>query len=106
MFWLLVGLLALLFAYLGAIKSKYKYIFRVLLIITLAIPISFGGTTSAIISYARNYNYMSTRSVGELVKDYDFVSSVISQREETYEIGFTTLIISINKLDLQRPLSF
>ena len=99
MFWLLVGLLALLFAYLGAIKSKYKYIFRVLLIITLAIPISFGGTTSADHEgYARNYNYMSTRSVGELVKDYDFVGSAISQREETYEIGFTTLIISINKL--------
>lgn len=99
MFWILVGLLALLFAYLGAIKSKYKYIFRVLLVITLAIPIGFGGPSfTDHEGYARNYNYMSTRSVSELVGEYDFIGSITSQREETYEVGFTAFIITINKL--------
>lgn len=99
MFWIIVGSLAVLFAYLGSINRRSKYLFRVLLIITLAIPIAFGGTSSADHEgYAGNYNYMSTRSVSELVKDYDYIGSMISQREETYEVGFTALIITVNKL--------
>lgn len=103
MFWIIIGSFSLLFAYLGASKktkkSSQRLLFRFLLIVTLAIPIAFGGPSSADHEgYARNYNYMSTRTVSELVKNYDIANSVFSQREETYEMGFTTLIILINKL--------
>lgn len=99
MFWILVGLLALLFAYLGSVKIKYRYIYRALLVITLAFPVGFGGTSSVDHEgYARNYNYMSSRSVSELISEYDFIGSITSHREETYEVGFTAFIILINKL--------
>ena len=100
MFWLIFGFLSILFAYLGAvIKNNYKFLFRILLVIILAIPIAFGGPFFIDHEgYARNYNYMNSRSVSELINDYDYVGSLVSQREETYEVGFTTLIIIINKL--------
>ncbi len=99
MFWLVIGLFSFLLALLGSKRSKYQYVYRALLIITLAIPIGLGGTSSRDHDgYARNYNNMSTRSVTEIVSNYDLVSGTFSQREETYEVGFTVLIVLINKL--------
>lgn len=103
MFWLITGAFALLFAFLGedarGFNPTTKLLFRILLIITLAIPIGFGGLSAEDHSgYANNYNELSLKSISDILHNYNFIENTFVQREDTYEVGFMALIIILGKV--------